>query len=238
MAILSTYGILQKAVADELGNRTDLLAPLSDSGLTLSPVKNAIQSAVSKWEREPFYFNETFDYATPLFTTVLGQEFYDVDDEPVSGDPVITGTPYFLELNLLINATRSPITKRSWQYIDDMASNPTSRGMPTDWAYFSARIRLYPIPDGAYPVRASRTGRLAALALDADANAWTEDAFDLIKSEAKLILAREVLHDDEMVGRMQVAIYGGQARGERGYLDALKAETARRARSRIKPTQF
>ena len=75
---------------------------------------------------------------------------------------------------------------------------------------------------------------------------WTQDAVDLIRSEAKLILAREVLHDDDLATRMELAIYGrssaggmwGAVPGQRGYLYALKAETTRRARSRIRPTYF
>lgn len=233
MAISATYIELQRAIADELGNRTDLLSPLSDSSLTLSPIQNAVASAIAKWERESFYFNESFDYTVPLFTTVAGQEFYTSADATAIAD-----TPYILELSLLINATRSAITQRSWQYIDQMPTTPTSRGMPTDWAYFAQQIRLYPIPDGAYPVRASRQKRIDALSADDDSNAWTEDAYDLIRSEAKLILAREVLHDDDIAARMTMAIYGNPASGERGYLGALKAETMRRARSRIKPTSF
>ena len=45
MAISADYITLQKQIADELGDRTDLLSSLSDSGLTLSPVQNAIHAS-------------------------------------------------------------------------------------------------------------------------------------------------------------------------------------------------
>jgi len=51
MTISATYLQLQRQIADELGDRTDLLTPLSDSGETLSPIQNAVQSAIAKWER-------------------------------------------------------------------------------------------------------------------------------------------------------------------------------------------
>lgn len=226
MAISATYLQLQQSIADELGNRTDLLSPLSDSGLTDSPIKKAIQSAIAKWERENFYFNESYD--SPLFTTVAGQEFYTTAD--AAG---IVSSPNIASLHILISATRMPLYLRPWEYLEGLSISPASRGQPQDWAYFGQQLRLYPIPDGAYPVRASRTTRIAALSADGDTNVWTTDAYDLIRSEAKLILAGEVLHDDDMASRMVAAIHGPQ-----GYLYSLKAETARRGLSRIKPTQF
>jgi hypothetical protein len=233
LTISTDYLGLQRAVADELGDRQDLLAPLSDSNLTLSPIKNAIQSAIARWEREPFYFNEA--YTVPLFTTVLGQEFYTTADAPA-----IATTPEIDLLHVLVNANRYPLTARSWAYLDQVSVNPNVTGEPVEWAYFAAQIRLYPIPDNAYPVRATRTSRFTGLSADTDANVWTEDAYDLVRSEAKLILAREVLFDDTLVARMEMAIYGNPSNPrERGYLYDLKAETTRRtAKSRIKPTYF
>jgi len=233
MPISATYLELQKAIADGLGNRTDLLSPLSDSGLSSSPIKLAIQSAIAKWEREPFYFNEAYDYATPLFTTVSGQEFYTSADAAA-----IATSPYIVTLHALVSAIRYPLTLRPWNYLDGLSTNPAARGIPYDWAYLASQIRLYPIPTGAYPIRASRTMRIAALSADGDANAWTQDAYDLIRAEAMLILASETLHDDETAARMRASIYGNPMTGERGYLYALKAETARRGRSRIMPTRF
>lgn len=220
---MASYLLLQSMIADELGGRTDLLSTLSGSGLTLSPIKNAILSAVAKWERERFYFNET--YNATLFTTNAGQDLY-AATAGVDTPPVID------ELRALISGSYRVLTKRSWEYLEEI-SNLNARGQPSEWAYFAEAIRLYPIPDGAYPISASYTQRVAALSADGDTNIWTTDAVDLIRCEAKLILAQEVLHDAEMAARMQVQIYG-----PRGYLYALKAETARRAKSGIRPSQF
>ena len=232
MAISTSYGFLQNQIADELGNRIDLMTPLVSGGLTLSPIKNAIQSAIAKWEREPFYFNEV--YTQPLFTTVSAQEFYTTSDAAA-----IATTPDIYVLHALISSNRYPLTKQSWEYLEEVSANPSARGQPTDWAYFAKQIRLYPIPNGAYPIRATRIQVLTALSDSNDANVWTQDGFDLIKSEAKLILAREVLHDPEIEAAMERAIYGNPLNPrERGYLAALKAETMRRARSKIKPTSF
>lgn len=231
MAISATYITLQRQIADELIDSQHLLSVISGSSLTLSPIQNAIQSAVSKWEREPFYFNEV--YSTPLFTTVNAQEFYTSADAAA-----IATTPEIYQLHALINANRYALAVKSWAELDVVSVNPSATGEPQDYAVFASQIRLYPIPNGAYPIRASRTQKITALSADNDTNVWTQDAFDLIRSEAKLILAEEVIHDDDLAVRMRRAIYGVPGVGGRGYLGALRAETFRRARSRIKPSQF
>lgn len=232
MTVSATYIQLQRQIADELGDRQDLLSPLSDSNLSLSPIQNAIQSAVSKWEREPFYFNEV--YSQNLFDTVSGQEFY-----TSAAAAAVASSPGMLKLHVLISQNRYPLNPRTWQYLEDISPNPAVRGQPVDYAYFAEQIRFYPIPDAAYPITISATQRVANLSADVDHNVWTEDAFDLIRSEAKLILAQDVLSDDDLATRCRMAIYGNPGvRGERGYLYALKAESTRRARSKIRASYF
>lgn len=240
MSISGSYIQLQQQVADELGDRTDLLTPLSDSGLLLSPVQNAIQSAISKWEREPFYFVETY---TTLFNTngnipagFTGQEFYTSAD----GAGVATA-PRIIKLRVLVDGQRYTLTPRTWQYLEDTSVNPqVTSSYPSDWSYYAETIRLYPIPSQAMPVQASYDARQAPLENESDSNVWTQDAYDLIRTEAKLILAREVLHDQGIVTECLAAIYGTPGvRGERGYLNVLKRETASRGgRGRIRPTHF
>lgn len=231
MAISADYVTLAAQIADELGQREDLLVAQS-AALTLSPIQNAIQAAIAKWEREPFYFNEA--YSVPLFTTVIGQELYTVNDAVT-----IENSPDIVKLHILISGNRFHLERRSWAYIEDISMNPNNRGQPGEWAYFAEQIRLYPIPDGAYPVRASRISRPDALVGPYDSNVWTQDAYDLIRSEAKLVIAQETLFDDDLAARMKLAIYGDpQDPRIKGYLGALRGESFRRARSRIKPSSF
>lgn len=223
MAISTTYLILQSQVCDELGGRTDLLSALSGSGLALSPVKNAIQSAIAKWERHPFYFNEKYNNA-PWFTTVNNQSHY-----TTAAAASVATTPNIHRLHL-INTTRFPLIRISPAQMDDMARSVTT-AQPTHWSYFDNSIRLFPVPNAAYQIVGSYTERVAELSADGDANIWTQDGFDLIKAEAKFILALEVLHDAEMAARMRIAIYGDPADPRSiGYYQALVQETERRAR--------
>lgn len=243
MAISTNYLTLQQQIADELGGRQDLLRPLGDSGLTVSPIQSAIQSAIAKWEREPFYFNQTI-VPTPTsgpyaVSTANGQEYYGAATAPSSYAPLAS----FAKIRkawVLIAQNRYTLIERTAQYLDEVSVNPSVTGEPIDYAYSGNLLRLYPIPNGAYPLGFEAIQRLPALAQDADANAWTQDGYDLIRCEAKLILAEQVLHDTELAALMQRAIYGDPAQpGRRGYLDALKAETTRRSgRGRIRGSHF
>lgn len=228
MALSYTYLQMQTQIIDELGDRADLLAPLLTAAAASSPIKRAIQSAIAKWERERFYFNEVYNSATPLFTTVAGQELYTSSD--AAG---IATAPDIDELRALISGTRVVLTRRSWGELESASSNPSARGQPSEWAYFGQQLRLYPIPDTAYAIAASRVQRLAALSADSDTNVWTTDGYDLIRCEAIVHLARGILKDPALAAQAEAQIHS-----PRGYLYQLKAETARRAKSGIKPSSF
>jgi hypothetical protein len=139
-------------------------------------------------------------------------------------------------LHVTISSARYSLIQRDWDFLEDRAVSATA-DKPTDFAYFAQRIRLYPIPDGAYVVSLSGNGRLTALSADADTNGWTQDGFDLIKAEAKLILASEYLHDAGLAAAMVAAIYGAPAAEgmppSEGILAMLRKETALRSKTGI-----
>jgi hypothetical protein len=237
MTISGTYELLQFQIADELGDRQDLLAPLGDSNLTMSPIQNAIQSAIAYWEREPFYFNELYDQA--FLTTVALQEFYTAADSAE-----IATIPYIIKLRALVNNQRYYLRPRTWQFLEETSVNDkVVAPIPIAYAYFANTLRIYPIPAGNIPLTVSGTQRFAALSAPNDSNVWTTDAFDLIRCQAKLIIANEVLYDDDMARRMKLALYGDPKapftmQQTRGYVGQLKRETSQRANARIRPTVF
>lgn len=238
MSIDGNYITLQRQIADECGDNQALLSPLSDSALTTSPIQNAIQSAIAKWEREPFYFNDLrFEpTASSPFQTVAGQEFYSASD--YAGLATIAAIK---SVRVLIGGNRYPLQQRDSNYMNNVSVNPDNTGQPIDYSFDANQMRLYLIPDNAYPLGLTGTLRLAALSGNTDANAWTQDAYDLIRCEAKLILAREVIYDEDIEANSKRAIYGTpDDPSDRGYLYALKAETTRRHanRTRIRPTHF
>lgn len=237
MSISSTYGTMQAQIADDLGDRQDLLTPLSDSTLVLSPIQEAIQKAIATWEREPFYFNDLND--TNGFSTSAGQEFYGNATAPVSYG-LIANVAKLDKIHVLVSNNRYTLVPRTWSYLDDISVNPSVVGQPTEYAYFAEQLRFYPIPDNAYPMTMSGTQRLSNLAGGGDFNAWTQDAYGLILASAKMYLAQHTLHDANLYAAMRVAVYGDPSDGRhRGELYMLKAETVRRtASSRVRPSHF
>lgn len=239
MTINSNYGLLQKQIADECGDNPQLLVPLDPNSGLLSPVQNAIQSAITKWEREPFYFNDFRlepTIASP-FKLAIGQEFYG------AGDYAPLATLACIKSIRVLQGTqnRYSLDERDSNYLNDVAVNAAWRGLPTDYSYDANQLRIYPIPDAVYPVGLTGTTRQTALAANGDANVWTQDAFDLIRCEAKLILGRDVLMDEDIEAAGRRGVYGtpGDPK-DRGYWYDLKAETTRRhsSRTRIRPSNF
>lgn len=223
MAVSSTYGAMQQQIAVELGYRTDLLTVPMASGitlLTLSPIQTAIQNAIAKWERKHFYFNEV--EGSNAFTTVVGQEFYTAADAAVIGT-----NPHIDKLWVYISGNRYSLNPRTEQYISDTSLNPSNNGQPIDYAYYAESIRMYPIPDGAYPCTIEGVQRFTTLTNDTDANVWTQDAEALIRTEAKIDLLINTIKSPELAADQKRLIYGDAM--EQGYLYALMGETTQRA---------
>lgn len=236
---------MQKQIADELGDNQALLTPLSDSTLTLSPIQNAIQQAIAKWERERFYFNELL-IQTPLsgpypWVTENGQEYYGDSTSPQAWTgPDFSTVAYIQKMWVLVSSNRYPITMRTSPYLIGISVNPAVVGQPIDCSITAEMARFYPIPDNTYPVGIIGTTRFDDLVTDTDANPWTQDAYDLIRSEAKLQIARDVIYDQEAYASAIKAIYGDpEIVEDRGFLAALKGETVRRiGRSKVTPSFF
>ena len=90
---------------------------------------------------------------------------------------------------------------------------------------------LWPTPVAGFTIRPHMHFRLAPLAQDNDANAWTNEAELLIRAQAKLTLYSNVLEDDEGAQRMQAQIPA--------YKSKLDYETsARSATGRIRGADF
>lgn len=205
--------------------------------ITVTNIKNAIQDAISEYERQSFYFNDLRYYSVSGsasdFETVSGKEFYSQADLPI-----LTNMPHISKIMVLAFNNRYPLISRSRQWIDDVSLSTSWNGLPTDWCWQSNSLRLYPIPNGGYPLILDATIRFAPLSADADYNCWTNEAERLIRLEAKRILWKEYLLNDERAASIAQDIHGapGLAMGELG---RLKAESMKRAggRGKIRPSR-
>lgn len=220
MTIQGTYGSLQSQIADELGQRTDLT----------SQIQTAIQSAIAKYERQRFYFNQY--YSQTAFYTVTGQEFYTVSDWSYMNKFVT-----IQKIWVTVSQNRYTLEPRTWQYLADVSVNPQVTGWPIEYAYANEQMRIYMIPNGNYPMGILATIRLDQLVNDADSNAWTTDAYDLIRCEAKRQIYADLIMDADQVAMMDRQIMGGN--GMTGYLTDLRKETSSRlATPKLRPTYF
>lgn len=211
MSVTTTYAQMQATIAYELGDRTDLN----------TQIKAAIQTAIAKWERTRFYFNEL--NAINAFNTVHGQEYYTSSD--YAGIATIA---HIDKMWALVSNNRYFLMPRTMQYLDEVSVNPNvaAPSVGVDYAYYAETIRLYPIPDGSYPISIQGTKRFAALNADSDSNVWTCDAEALIRTEAKLDLYLNVIKQPDQAQLMKIQIYGDPSDpSTTGYLNALKGET-------------
>lgn len=223
MAVSYTYQGFQNQIAYELGQRSDLLTV--PSGLALSPIQQAIQNAIAKWERSHFYFNELGENGEPIcFNTVAGQEYYGAS----ASSRISTGI-HIDKIWVTISSNRYSLNPRTEQYLSDTSLNPAVRGQPIDYAYYAKALRFYPIPDGVYPITIEGTIRLATLTGNADTNEWLSDGADLVKAEAKEYLLRNVIKNSDLANEQKKAIYGDpMIPGDTGFFDALMKENVQR----------
>jgi len=227
MAVSYNYGQLQAQIAFELGQRTDLLSIPAGSGLALSPVQQAIQNAIAKWEREHFYFNEV--EAINTCNTSKGVEFYTATAPAGSPWSFIAAQIHIDKIWVLISNNRYSLNPRTEQYLSDTSLNPSVQGQPIDYAYYAETIRLYPIPDGIYPITIEGTQRFSTLQNSSDSNSWTTDAADLIKAEAKMDLLNNVLKQSDLAQVQKNLIYGDPMNPQdQGYIHALRSEGVQR----------
>lgn len=212
---MSTFGDMQTRIANEL-KRTDLT----------SEIKLAINDAINDYDGNRFWFNEERD--TTAFTTVQGQEFYTTADAPI-----IATMRHIDVLTVFVFNSRWVMHFRTPQYMEFQSVNPNWNAIPEDWSYYNETIRLYPIPNGAYPVYISGTIQVSPHPLtdDADTNVWTNEAEQLIRYCAKRKLFTDLIRDPA-----QAAVNQGLETQQYGI---LQAETAKRGGpATIRPTQW
>lgn len=214
------------------GLRDRILDELAESSLT-SQVELAIRSAVDAYQRETFYFTESFSLTA---TTSAGAEYYSAADFSF-----ISGLPHIDSIVLLNGTTRVPLTKRSKLYMDDIATETTSQGEPGEFSYYAQRLRLYPIPDGEYTLIVSSDPRQATLSASTDTNVWTTEAEELIRYRAKADVEINVERNPEAKAEAMALASGGYpylSLQEKIAHQALVRETVLRSSADIQPNEF
>jgi hypothetical protein len=151
------FGQLKAAIASDL-NRDDLGSVIADF----------VEDRIRFYQRE-FFFGAP---QTVTFTTNPGQAAYPFPDSVVN--PQLVRMLYY----------------ENWQLLSEVAYNdilaldtnvPSTQSPPDLWAPFGLLIRLYPVPDGWYPIEITGHGKLPIPHDDTVTNFWTLDAAMLIR---------------------------------------------------------
>lgn len=156
---MSTYAEMQATVQGLL-SRSDLNSTVSE----------AIQRAIKAYEREPFYFNErsqSLTVSSAAATYTLSSSFVEMLSDPTIS---INGSVYTLD----------QISKSEY----DQKKITSTTSQPSEYALYAGLFLPYPPPDSSYVAVLNYTTRLSTLSADADSNAWTTQAQDLIEARA------------------------------------------------------
>jgi hypothetical protein len=214
----NTYIQLQQRVQNEV-----LGSP------TTTDVQNAIQDAILEYERESFDFNQMRFFgdvtgSSSDLVTVAGKEFYSNVDLPV-----LVNYPHISKILVLAFANRYPLIQRTPQWIDDQSISTSWQGLPSDWCWQAGSIRLYPVPNGGYPLILDATIRFAPMVANTDYSVWSNRAEALIRTEAKRLLFKNITRDADQAQAMELDLMGDPRTGRQGALAMLRRETTRRA---------
>ena len=199
---MSDYITLRTRIADELAN---------DGAVTDAQIAYAVQDAIKMYERRMWWWNQS---VTSAFSTVALQEYYTVSDWADMANAVEIDA-----MTVLYSSVLSPLKAVDFVTIND-EQNGYVKGVPRVFAYYDQSIRFYPIPYDAYPITVSYVTRLTTLSADADTNAWTTEAEELIRHAAKRKIAMNYMHAPDVADRV--------APLEKEAFDALMAENRRR----------
>lgn len=165
---MPTFGQLQDRISLDYLNRTDLLPE----------VKRAILNSIRTYEGTRFWFNET---QTALAASA-GQTFVSIPSDFLILD----------RLEVTQNSSNFKLVETSFDNIKDENIVQT-QGLPVDFSYHGNRFELFPIPDSAYTVTCYYIRTLPVLSADADTNAWTTEASNLIAHDAAMDLLANVV---------------------------------------------
>lgn len=197
---MGTLAQLKARIASDL-TRDDLTTQIAD----------VIGDAIKYHQRERFWFNTT---RTKTFNTVPGQVEYSAAALDIIPN-IVRIDAIFLPQNQSIY----PLDRYEPGDFEFLEGGSTGGGKPTSYTYIDQAIRLWPTPNAVFQMRLHCFYKLPYPA-DGDTNAWTDDAEELIRTHAKMMLYLDLLEDDENASRMQNKIPV--------LLEALRRETSSR----------
>lgn len=178
-----------------------------------SQAQSAILDAIDHYAHDRFWFNVT---RSKTFPTVANRQAYDGSD--------LAEIPNVIQFDGLFLKDSTSGYFMTWNDAEEaewlLSGINTAPGRPTNFTYIDGQILLWPTPNAVYTIRPHMHYRLSAISAPTDSNAWLNEAEQLIRAHAKMLLYANTLEDDEGAARMQAQIPAHKAK--------LDAETSRR----------
>jgi hypothetical protein len=210
---MTTLTVMKARIADEI-SRADMTTQIG----------YAISSAITKYQKTRFFFNET-DPAGLTFNTVALQETYTTENALL---------PYVYDVDdmfVTIGVNNFRI-KRIDPTLFRINRMPNFLGQPYNYMFSDQTFAFSPIPNTVYPIIVYGFYKLAEPATDGEANnPWMTEAERLIRSTAKRMLYQDILLDSDGAA--------ASAQAEQEAYDDLKATSNQMMRTGyIQPTKF
>jgi hypothetical protein len=200
---MATFGDLKSQIANDLRR----------SNLT-SEIATAVLDAIRDHDTERFWFNEHEIY---LLNTVDGTDEYTLAAQAPIQEFIMID-----KVRVQVGNTWYTLKESTWDDMEEAFSSPTS-GQPFDWAFAgNDQFRLFPTPNGVYPLKIFGHYRIIPLSADSDSNDWTNAAKNLIRYTALKRLFAYPIRD---LQQQQAADAAGMRE-----LEYLRRETERRQR--------
>lgn len=187
---MPTLGEMKSHIADDLDDTSSTYA---------TQIGRAITRSIEHLKKTRFAFNES---RTITITTVIDQAAYTTDDAANPLSDVIKIDGMFLTDTGGQVTPISPITPQQMQVLLD---NSASSGEPYNYSWYANALRIYPLPDAVYTLTLMAWYRLGAPSSDGSENAWTNEAYDLVKARALYYLASNTLRDADLATMARIA---------------------------------
>lgn len=187
---MPTLGEMKSHISDDIDDTSATYA---------AQIGRAITRSIEHLKKTRFAFNES---RTITITTVIGQSDYTADASANPLSDVIKVDGLFLTDT---GGQVTPIQPILPQQMQVLLDNSASTGEPYNYCFYANALRVYPLPDAAYTLTLMAWYRLAAPSSDASSNAWTNEAYDLVKARALYYLASNTLRDADLATMARLA---------------------------------
>ena len=187
---MTTLAVMRARIDNEMARGGSLGAEIDAS----------IREAIDHYKYRRWWFNEGVLTAS----TSDGGEYMDAPATFLSLDSLRMDNPSA--------GDDYPLKPASYEQMEGWPADAANEGKPLYYAEYKGQYRLYPVPDGVYPLVWSGLIDLGTPTADSDTSAWFTIAETLIRARAKALVQIHYLRDERAEAQMAGLIGRGSDR--------------------------